>query len=91
MFRAVTYLRDGGESVYFEDENFKNAYKAALYTLKHDDEIWTIHIYEWRGKYRTVASLIAKPVTSEIRDIFIKRLGDKRFMFLGSCFQKKIA
>lgn len=90
MFRAIAYLRDGGESVYFEDSNFKNVYAAALYTLKHDDEIWTIHIYEW-CKYRKIASLIAKPVTSEIKDIFLKRPGDKRYMFLGSCFPKKIA
>lgn len=92
MFRAVTYLRNGGESVYFEDENFKNVYKAALYSIKHDEEIWTVHIFsKWHSKYKLTASLIATPVTSEIRDIFIKRPKDKRFMFWGSCFTKKIA
>ncbi len=91
MFRAIAYLWNGSESVYFEDNNFKNVYKAALYSIKHDEEIMTVRIYDWSDGYGKMASLIAAPVTSEIRDIFLKRHEDKKYIFLGSCFQKKIA
>lgn len=84
MYRAITYFSSGQEFEYFEDESFRSVYKAALNSLKNDKFLGAVRIFKWSGNYNTVASIIAKPVTSEIKDFFLRRPDDKRFKFLGS-------
>lgn len=87
MYRA--YIFDKNENFeIMEDRIFKRVYDAALHHLKTEINATSIKFFSDRtGIWEfTGACFVTQTVTSEIRDIFLRRPGTPKLSFIGTTF-----
>ena len=88
MYRAYIFEQNGNFNEVMEDRIFKRVYDAALHLLKTDINVTSIKFFnDSKGFWEfTGACFVTQTVTSEIRDIFLRRPNTPKLSFIGTTF-----